>query len=96
VSKLLNTLVRNLLDDDCDDYSEDDVEDNSREEQFQQAKAALTIDTNRARTINSINQLCIGCDNFQDLKLILYSINFYGEDSITFNQLGKRRTRNNI
>lgn len=39
--------------------------------------------------METIHDLNIGWDNFQDLKLILYSINFYGKESIPFSALEK-------
>lgn len=48
------------------------------------------LDYGREKVISSVQELNIGWNNFSDLKLILYSINFGGESEISVEQLKKR------
>lgn len=62
---------------------------NLGEEEDRQAHMTedLRFDSIKSRQLESINDLNIGWDDFLDLKLILYSIEFGGKEKIHFTVL---------
>lgn len=102
MEKLIETLYRNLYDeaDDYENYSGDMPQDYEQNQDFvnlgeQEDRQAhmtddLRFDSIKSRQLESINDLNIGWDDFVDLKLILYSIEFAGKDRIHFTTLERR------
>ena len=95
---MLNTLYDNLYGNDWEDDLSNSFDDEDQNRSSAKPKRAdnpvgpLDMQDERLLKIGNVNKLNIGWNQFQDLKLILYSINFFERDLIEITQLEKRMT----